>query len=107
VPVTAKLSKRFYDRFGDEITNELVDWFNQVDATYKAELRELNELNWKRYEAKLDQRTGELRAELSAKIETSAADLKTYVERALKEQSRWFIAAWAVLLGSNIALWFR
>ena len=68
-----------------------------------AELRELNELNWKRFEAKLDQRS----TELGAKIETSAADLKTYVERALKEQSRWFIAAWAVLLGSNIALWFR
>ena len=75
--------------------------------TVAAELREFNELNWERFEAKLDQRIAELRAELGAKIETSAADLKTYVERALKEQSRRFIAAWAVLLGSNIALWFR
>ena len=34
VPVTAKLSRKFYERFGDDIANELVDWFNMVDATY-------------------------------------------------------------------------
>ena len=42
VPVTAKLSRKFYDTFGDEITNEFVEWFNNVDATYRAELREQN-----------------------------------------------------------------
>src|SRR5438034_9631237 len=41
VPVTARLSKRFYDVFGEEIATELVDWFNAVDATYRADLREL------------------------------------------------------------------
>ncbi len=44
VPVTAKLSRKFYEAFGDEIANELVEWFNAVDATYCADLRELNEL---------------------------------------------------------------
>ncbi len=28
VPVTAKLSKAFYDRFGDDIVAELVEWLN-------------------------------------------------------------------------------
>ena len=42
VPVTAKLSRKFYEKFGDEIANELVEWFNAVDATYKADLRALN-----------------------------------------------------------------
>ena len=27
---------------GEEIANELVEWFNQVDAAYKADLREFN-----------------------------------------------------------------
>jgi hypothetical protein len=63
VRVTAKLSRRFYEKFGDELTNELVDWFNQVDTTYRSELRELNELNFARFDAKLDQRVAELRAE--------------------------------------------
>ena len=48
MPVTAKLSRKFYETFGDEIANELVEWFNQVDATYRADLRELNELNFQR-----------------------------------------------------------
>jgi len=47
------------------IANELVEWFNQVDLTYKAELRELNELNWARFGAKLDQGLAELRTELA------------------------------------------
>src|SRR6266513_5068423 len=64
VPVTAKLSRKFYEKFGDDITNELVDWFNMVDATYRSELRELNELNYARFEAKLEQRIAELRAEM-------------------------------------------
>jgi hypothetical protein len=40
MPVTARLSKQFYDRLGEPIATELVDWFNDVDATYRADLRE-------------------------------------------------------------------
>jgi len=32
----------------------LVDWFNRVDATYRTEPRELNELNFGRFGAKLE-----------------------------------------------------
>ncbi|HEV2670650.1 MAG TPA: hypothetical protein VGU74_06125, partial [Gemmatimonadales bacterium] len=62
MPVTAKLSRKFYERLGDEIANELVDWFNLVDATYRSELRELNELNFSRFDTKLEQRVAELDA---------------------------------------------
>ena len=64
MPVTAKLSRRFYEQFGDEIANELVEWFNSVDATYRSDLRELNELNFARFDAKLEQRVSELRQEI-------------------------------------------
>jgi hypothetical protein len=64
VPVTAKLSRKFYETFGDDIANELAEWFNQVDATYRSDLRDLNELNFGRFDAKLDQRIAELRSEL-------------------------------------------
>ena len=40
VPVTARLSKRFYDVLGEDVANEFVDWFNAVDLTYRADLRE-------------------------------------------------------------------
>ncbi len=64
MPVTAKLSKRFYDVLGEDVANELVDWFNAVDLTYRADLRELNELNFARFDAKLEQRLAELRIDL-------------------------------------------
>jgi len=75
VPVTAKLSRKFYERFGDDIANELVDWFNMVDATYRSELRELNELNYARFDAKLEQRIAELRAEFNSRIAELRADM--------------------------------
>lgn len=64
MPVTAKLSRRFYEKLGDDVANELVEWLNQVDATYRGDLRELNELNFARFEAKLDAKLADLRSEL-------------------------------------------
>ena len=58
------MSKRFYDVFGEEIATELVDWFNAVDATYRADLRELNELNFARFDAKLEQRLAQVKSDL-------------------------------------------
>lgn len=64
MPVTAKLSQAFYDVLGNDVANELVEWFNSVDATYRTDLRELNELNFARFDAKLEQRLAETKAEL-------------------------------------------
>ena len=69
MPVTAKLSRKFYEKFGDDLANELVDWFNMVDATYRSELRELNELNYARFDAKLEQRVAELRSDIQVGLE--------------------------------------
>jgi len=33
MPVTARLSKRIYEVLGEDVANELVDWFNAVDLT--------------------------------------------------------------------------
>ena len=68
MPVTARLSRKFYDKFGDDVTNELVDWFNQVDATYKSDLRELNELNFSRFETRLDGDIAQAVSQLEARM---------------------------------------
>ncbi len=60
MPVTAKLSRKFYETFGDDLANEIVEWFNQVDLMYRTELRDLNDMNFARLEAKL----ADLRSEL-------------------------------------------
>jgi hypothetical protein len=74
VPVTARLSKSFYDRLGEAVTNELVDWLNQVDATYRSDLRELNEQNFARFDAKLEQRFAQADAKLEQRF--AQADVK-------------------------------
>ena len=77
MPVTAKLSRKFYEKFGDDLTNELVEWFNLVDATYRSDLRELNELNFARFDAKLEQRLAELAARFDVKLAQQIAELRS------------------------------
>ncbi len=89
MPVTAKLSRTFYEKFGDDLTNELVEWFNQVDATYRSDLRELNELNFARFEAKLVGELNRLEARMSA-----------FEARII----RWMFVFWVGTLGALIAL---
>jgi hypothetical protein len=71
MPITAKLSKAFYERLGDAAANELVDWLNAVDGDYRSQLRELNELNFARFDAKMEQRF----AEYDVKMEHRFAQL--------------------------------
>jgi hypothetical protein len=88
VPVTAKLSKEFYDRLGEGVANELVDWLNAVDATYRADLRELNEVNFARFDAKLEQRL----AEQDAKWERRYGELRLEIAEVRTEMRQGFAA---------------
>lgn len=73
----AKLSRKFYETFGDDLTTELVDYLNAVEAGYRSELRDLFEAHFGRFDAKLEQRsTG-----LDAKLERRFAELEAKVER--------------------------
>ena len=85
----ANLSERFYQKFGHDLVAELVTWLNQMDATYRTDLRELNELNYARFDAKLEQRAAELdarinqvAARLDAKIDKVAATLGAKIDQA-------------------------
>ena len=105
LPVTARLSKRFYDVLGEDVANEPVDWFNAVDLTYRADLRELNELNFARFDAKLAQRLAELRAELRQEIaelridfRTELQQVRTDIERFRTELLRWMFGFWVTTL---------
>ena len=91
MPVTAKLSKRCYEVLGEDVTNELVDWFNAVDLTYRTDLRELNELNFARFDAKLEQRLAELRSELQTELRTGLHGLRA-------DLLRWMFGFWVTTL---------
>ena len=71
-----------------------------VDATYRDDLRELNELNFARFDAKLEQRIAELRQEISGLESRLKIDLATL--RA--DMVKWLFGMWITLLGAMIAL---
>jgi len=120
MPVTAKLSRKFYDRFGDDIANELVDWFNMVDETYRAELRELNERNFLRFDSRLEQRIAEQSASLRREISGQGAAIRDEVAkqgerlsdrisslevrsaREMVVQTRWLVGLWAAQMTAFI-----
>ena len=97
MPVTAKLSKQFYDNLGEETANELVEWFNQVDDTYRNDLRDLNELNFQRFDSKLEQRLAESDAKWEKRMAASDA---RWNERITKLDAKWEKA-----LAESDAMW--
>ena len=99
MPVTARLSRAFYERLGDEITNELVAWFNDVDETYRNDLRDLNELNFARFDAKVEQRF----AQQDAKWEKRFAEMDAKWEKRFAEMD----AKWEKRFAEMDAKWDR
>ena len=81
MPITAKLSRRFYEQFGDDVVNELVNLLNTVDANSRSDLRELNELNFARFDAKVEQRF----AESDARFERRFAEQEVKFEKRFAE----------------------
>ena len=116
MPVTARLSRKFYETFGDEIANELVDWFNVIDATYRADLRELNDLHYARFDARLEQRLAEfearvetrfveLEARMDARFERLSSEFRTELERFRAEFRTELAAQRADLIKWSFLFW--
>ena len=101
MPITARLSRRFYEKLGDEVTNELVDWLNAVDQSYRQEFRDLFEANFSRLDARLAQQSAELRAELRTEFTLRIAALEVKLVRWM---FGFWIGSWAAILGTVIAL---
>jgi hypothetical protein len=93
MPIAAKFSESFYEKFGHAATSELVEYLNTIDATYRAELERLNDLNWSRVESRIAQ--AEVR--LEARLEQRLAELKA-------ELLKWMFVFWVGTIGTIIAL---
>lgn len=92
MPVTVRPSKQFYDRFGEQATHEIAEWFSEMSTDYRAQLQELNDRNFARLEAKLD---------------VLARDMKVDLADRFTAHTRWMMGGWAIVLGTLIAAWFR
>ena len=69
-----------------------------MDATYRSDLRELNELNFARFDAKVEQRF----AESEARLERRFAEADVKLERRLAglevKMIRWMFAFWSTTM---------
>ena len=106
MPVTAKLSRKLYEKLGDEVANELVEWFNLVDATYRSDLKELNELNFARFDAKLEQRLAELRTELQAEMQAGFARVDRRLAELETRLTKRLFGFWIAQSATTVALVF-
>ena len=107
MPVTARLSLKFYEKLGEDVANEIVEWFNQVDATYRSDLRELNELNFARFDAKLEQRVAELRREIGVGLGELKAEFHKELGTAKADLIKWMFVFWAPAVLALIGLYFK
>jgi tetrahydromethanopterin S-methyltransferase subunit G len=92
MPTAVKFSQEFYERFGHQAVDELVNYLNRIDSGYRSELTELNELNFRRFDDKLERRAAELEAridvkaaELEARIDVNAAELEARIDTKVAE----------------------
>ncbi len=107
MPVTAMLSLKLYEKLGEDVAKELVEWFNLVDATYRHDLRELNELNFARFDAKLEQRMAQLDARWEQRSAEMKADFHREIGAAKAELIKWSFAFWAPVALAVIGLYFK
>jgi len=106
----AKLSREFYEKFGDKLTDELVNCLNSIEASYRAELRELFDAHFGRFEEKLERRLldtkaelGIAKAELGIKIEQLRVELHSTKADVLK----WSLGLWVPVALAVIGLYFK
>lgn len=118
MPIAAKFSEAFYQKFGHQETGELVEYLNTIDATYRTQLERLNDANWSRVEsriaqaeAKLEQRYSQMDARLDQfqdRLEQLEARLDDRLDKRLAELKaellKWMFLFWVGTIGTVIGI---
>ena len=92
----AKLSRDFYERFGDKLTDELVNCLNAIESSCRAELGSLFEAHFGRFEEKLERRLAETRADLRHDLHAMRA-----------EMLKWSLGLWVPVTLALIGLYLK
>lgn len=112
MPVTARLSQRFYEKLGEEATTELINLLNSMDERSRHDLQDINQRNWelfrselREFEARLDARFAAMDARLTAmdaRMDARLAEMDARWERRLGdvrvEMMRWMFVYWSTTL---------
>ena len=104
MPVTAKLSSRFYEKLGDDVTNKLVTWLNAVDAEFRNQLREANDRNWDRFRTEFAASSATLSGEFKSGLSVLRAELLVEIHQESTKLLRWMFAFWVMTVLSVAGL---
>ena len=128
----AKLSREFYDRFGDKVTDELVNCLNSIEASYRAEIKDLFAAHFGRFEEKLERRLAETATQLARfedklerrlaetaaalgrfeeklehRLAATQAELRVEIHSVKADLIKWTFVFWAPVALAVIGLYFK
>ena len=96
---------------GGDVVNELVDWLNTVDLTYRSELKEHNEINLRRVEAvirsemgKVESKIGKVETKIDIKISALRGEMKVEIASLRADLLKWMFVFWATTALVTIGL---
>ena len=92
--ISPHLLRKLKETLGTEAADDLVNWMEGMDA-HRGDIGEL------RHEMQLGF------ARMDARLQTMEARFDSRVEKALREQTRFFFLAWSVLLAAIVGLYTR
>jgi exoribonuclease II len=75
MPVTAKLLQRLQEALGEEATDDLFTWWEETARVNRAAVRDVADLYFARFDARLEKGMTELRAEFRTEMAAQRADL--------------------------------
>ena len=96
------LQRKLQHALGAEAASDLLTWMQTMDA-YRgeaAELRREMQVGFARIEGRMEAQ----QASIDGRMEALQAGMERMIEKALREQTRFFFLAWAVLLAAFIGL---
>jgi hypothetical protein len=104
MPVTTTLLLKLRETLGDEAANDLVTWVDEATARELGHIRELAELHYSRFDARLDQRLADLRADLYGRIEALRTELAVQRGDLIKWMFLFWVGTIVPLAGLMVAL---
>jgi hypothetical protein len=104
MPVTTTLLLKLRETLGDEATRDLVTWVDEATARELSHIRELAQLHYSRFDARLDQRLSDLRADLYGRLEALRTELAVQRSDLIKWMLLFWIGTIVPLAGLMVAL---
>ena len=76
MPVNTKLSRKAHDQLGEDVALELEDVVKRMDENHRADLREMSDFSFSRFDARLEQRLAEQGGSLRTVIAEQGASIR-------------------------------